>query len=177
MQIQDLKYPIGNFQKPTCITHEILDTWISEIETFPKRLTELVANLTEGQLNTSYRPNGWTIRQVVHHCAHSHANSFIRIKLALTEDKPTIKPYHEDRWAEMDDSKDLPIAASLKIIEGIHERWTVLLKHLSDEQLARTFIHPEHGKAFRIDENIGIYAWHCQHHLAHIQIALKAMSS
>ncbi|MCX8478527.1 MAG: putative metal-dependent hydrolase [Chitinophagales bacterium] len=170
----NLKYPIGNFQKPACITHEILDTWISEIETFPKSLKELVASLTEEQLNTTYRQNGWTIRQIVHHCADSHANSFIRFKLALTEDKPTIKPYHENRWAEMEDSKDLPIEASLKIIEGIHERWTVLLKHLSDEQLARTFIHPEHGKAFRIDENIGIYAWHCKHHLAHIQIALQA---
>jgi hypothetical protein len=100
-------------------------------------------------------------------------NSMIRFKLALTEEKPTIKPYYEDRWAELEDSKTMPIEASIKILEGLHARWTVLLKGLKDEDLGRTFIHPEHGKEFRIDENIGVYAWHCNHHLANITTLLN----
>jgi len=168
MNLEQLKFPIGRFKKPNIITKEILQDWIADIEVFPKRLSEEVANLSDLQLDTPYRPEGWTIRQVVHHCADSHMNSFIRLKLALTEESPIIKPYYEDRWAELDDSKNMYIIPSLKMLEGIHERWTKLLMNLSDEQLSRVFIHPEHGKSFRVDENIGIYAWHCNHHLAHI---------
>jgi uncharacterized damage-inducible protein DinB len=168
MEIEKLKFPIGKFEKPTTMTKDILTKWISDISTFPKRLLNEVVNLTDEQLDTQYRPNGWTIRQVVHHCADSHMNSLTRFKLALTEDKPTIKPYFEERWAELLDSKSMPIEPSLKMIEGIHERWTVLLNNLTDDQLERIFIHPEHGKTFRVDENIGVYAWHCNHHLAHI---------
>lgn len=168
MTLEQLKYPIGKFEKPTAITSDILNKWISDISTFPKRLSSEVKPLTDEQLDTTYRPDGWTIRQVVHHCADSHMNSIIRLKLALTEDLPTIKPYFEDRWAELSDSKNLPIDSSLKMIDGIHERWTFLLNNLTDEQLGRIFIHPEQGKTFRIDENIGAYAWHCNHHLAHI---------
>lgn len=168
MDIEKLKFPIGTFAKPTLITSDILNKWISDISTFPSRLSNEVKNLTDEQLDTQYRPNGWTIRQVIHHCADSHMNSLIRLKLTLTEDKPTIKPYFEDRWAELHDTKKMPIQPSLKMLEGIHERWTVLLNHLTEEQHARIFIHPEHGKTFRVDENIGVYAWHCNHHLAHI---------
>lgn len=168
MNLEQLKFPIGRFKKPNIITKEILQDWIADIEVFPKRLSEEVANLSDLQLDTPYRSEGWTIRQVVHHCADSHMNSFIRLKLALTEESPIIKPYYEDRWAELDDSKNMYIIPSLKMLEGIHERWTKLLMNLSDEQLSRVFIHPEHGKSFRVDENIGIYAWHCNHHLAHI---------
>ena len=168
MDIEKFKFPIGKFEKPTIITRDILNTWIAEISTFPERLSKAVINLTEEQLNTPYRPEGWTIKQVVHHCADSHMNSLIRLKLTLTEEQPTIKPYFEERWAELLDSKNMPIQSSLKIVEGVHERWIVLLNNLTDEQLARTFIHPEHGKTFRVDENIGLYAWHCDHHLAHI---------
>jgi len=168
MTIEQLKYPIGKFDKPSVITEDILKEWISDISTFPKRLLREVINLTDEQLDTPYRPNGWTIRQVVHHCADSHMNSLTRLKLALTEDQPTIKPYFEERWAELLDTKNMPIQPSLKMIEGIHERWTVLLNNLTDEQYGRIFIHPEHGKTFRVDENIGVYAWHCNHHLAHI---------
>ena len=169
----ELKYPIGQFEKPPIISKEILSQWISDISTFPSRLKSEVNHLTEEQLDTQYRPEGWTIRQVIHHCADSHMNSLIRLKLALTEDQPTIKPYFEERWAELHDSKNMPIEPSLKMIEGIHERWTVLLNNLTDEQYARIFIHPEHGKTFRVDENIGVYAWHCNHHLAHISETIK----
>lgn len=168
MTIEQLKYPIGQFEKPNEITKEILNKWITDISTFPEGLLKEVMYLTNKQLDTPYRPNGWTIRQVVHHCADSHMNSLTRLKLALTEDQPTIKPYFEERWAELLDSKSMPIEPSLKMIEGIHERWTILLKNLTKEQHGRVFIHPEHGNIFRIDENIGVYAWHCNHHLSHI---------
>lgn len=168
MVIEELKYPIGRFEKPAIITADTLSKWISDILYFPERLKNEVNHLTDEQLNTHYRPDGWTIRQVIHHCADSHMNSLTRLKLVLTEDKPTIKPYYEERWAELADSKNMPIEPSLKMIEGIHERWTVLLNNLTKDEYSRIFIHPEHGKTFRIDENIGIYAWHCNHHLAHI---------
>lgn len=167
--MEQLKYPIGHFVQPENITREHMDRWINEISTFPERLKSAVENLSDTQLDTAYRPEGWTIRQVVHHCADSHANSIIRFKLALTEDAPTIKPYYEDRWAELEDSRTMPVESSLWMLHGIHARWTVLLRGLSDEQLCRTFIHPEHGKVFRVDEkNIGVYAWHGNHHLAQI---------
>ncbi|MFA9194624.1 YfiT family bacillithiol transferase [Flavobacterium sp. FBOR7N2.3] len=168
MTLEQLKYPIGQFESPAKITKDILSQWIAAISSFPTRLKNEVNHLTNEQLDTPYRANGWTIRQVIHHCADSHMNSLTRFKLALTEDQPTIKPYYEERWAELLDSKNMPIAPSLKILEGIHERWTVLLNHLTEEQNGRIFIHPEHGKTFRLDENIGVYAWHCKHHLAHI---------
>jgi hypothetical protein len=168
MTFEQLKYPIGKFEKPEIITKDILAKWVLEISTFPKRLIDEVNLLTNEQLDTQYRPDGWTIRQVVHHCADSHMNSLTRLKLTLTENQPTIKPYYEDRWAELFDTKNMPIEPSLKILEGIHERWTVLLNNLTTEQYERIFIHPEHRKKFRVDENIGVYAWHCNHHLAHI---------
>lgn len=168
MPLEQLKFPIGKFERPSSITQEMIQKWISDISSFPARLTQEVALLTDEQLDTPYRPNGWTIRQVVHHCADSHMNSLLRFKLALTEDRPTIKPYREDLWAELTDSLEMPIQPSLLILEGIHARWTELLQSLTAKQLERVFIHPEHGKTFRIDENMGIYAWHCNHHLAHI---------
>lgn len=168
MTIEQLKYPIGKFDKPTVITKDILKKWISDISTFHKRLLSEVINLTDEQLDTPYRQDGWTIRQVIHHCADSHMNSLTRLKLTLTEDQPTIKPYFEERWAELLDTKNMSIQPSLKMLEGIHERWTVLLNNLTDDQLKREFVHPQNGKIFRVDENIGLYAWHCNHHLAHI---------
>ncbi len=168
MDIEKLKFPIGKFEKPEIITKNVLNKWISDISTFPKRLSNQVVNLSNEQLDTQYRPEGWTLRQVIHHCADSHMNSLTRLKLTLTEDQPTIKPYFEERWAELLDTKNMPIQPSLKMLEGIHERWTVLLNNLTDGQLKREFIHPQSGKIFSVDENIGLYAWHCNHHLAHI---------
>lgn len=168
MTIDNLKYPIGQFSKPTEMSQEILLEFIEDISSFPEKLKKEVQDLDDDQLDTPYRPGGWTIRQVVHHCADSHLNSLTRFKLALTEDNPTIRPYFEDRWAELADSKTMPIEASLKMIEGIHARWTVLLTSLTALELARTFFHPESNKQYRLDETMGIYAWHCNHHLAHI---------
>ena len=168
MNLEKLKFPIGKFEKPAVITKEILTEWISYISTFPERLQKEVLHLNEQQLDTPYRPAGWTIRQVVHHCADSHMNSFTRLKLTLTEDRPIVKPYLEERWAELSDSKSFPIHSSLKMLEGIHERWSFLLNNLTELDLKRIYIHPEHEAQFRIDEYVGLYAWHCNHHLAHI---------
>ena len=167
-ELDQLRFPIGKYINTTVIDSNGLKNFIADIQSFPKCLNEEVAHLNDAQLDTPYRPEGWTIRQVVHHCADSHMNSLTRFKLALTEDSPTIKPYYEERWAELADSKFTPIESSLKLLEGLHERWVALLNSLTELQLKRNFIHPEHGKSFQLDENIGVYAWHCNHHLAHI---------
>ncbi|TJZ61533.1 putative metal-dependent hydrolase [Sphingobacterium olei] len=166
--IEILKYPIGKFQIPTSITPELVEKWIETIEIFPHKLKAEVQNLTENELKKQYRPNGWTITQVVNHCADSHMNSLIRFKLALTEETPTIKPYCENLWAELSDSKHYRVDSSIIILEGLHARWTTLLKSLHHQDLEKEFIHPETQERISIKTNIGFYAWHCEHHLAHI---------
>ncbi len=166
--MEELKYPIGHYQKPNVFTKEILSEAISVIEQFPKKIKQEVEGLTDEQLDTPYRPHGWTVRQVVHHCADSHINAFIRIKMALTENTPTIKPYAEALWAELADGKTLPVQPSLSIIENVHLRWVTVLKNMKDEAFDRSFIHPEKGKELSLHESTGMYAWHCKHHLAHI---------
>ncbi|MEO6305324.1 MAG: YfiT family bacillithiol transferase [Bacteroidia bacterium] len=166
--MEELKYPIGHYQKPEAFTKEILNEAISIIENFPKKLKQETEHLTDEQLDTPYRPDGWTIRQVVHHCADSHMNAMIRVKLALTEDTPTIKPYAEALWAELPDTKNLPIHFSLSILEGVHFRWATTLKNMKEKEFDRCFIHPEKGRELSLHESTGMYAWHCKHHLAHI---------
>lgn len=168
MTTEELKYPIGHFERPEKISDEILSGWIAVIRDFPEKLRTEVFGMTNEQLDTPYRPGGWTVRQLVHHCSDSHMNSLIRFKLTLTEKEPIIKPYFEDRWAELPDSKSAPIESSLKTLEGVHERWTDLLQQLSKDQFSLTYIHPEQNKRFRLDESTGLYVWHCNHHLAHI---------
>ncbi|MDQ8003176.1 MAG: putative metal-dependent hydrolase [Pedobacter sp.] len=168
--IDHLKFPIGRFNAPEEITLVHTKGWIEVIESFPERLNTATAELSEEELEKQYRPNGWTIKQVVHHCADSHMNSFVRFKLALTEDTPTIKPYHENLWAQLSDYKT-PIASSIKILEGLHKRWVLLLENLNEADLEKQFIHPENNELISLKKNIGIYAWHCNHHLAHILIA------
>jgi DinB superfamily len=166
--MEELKYPVGHYQKPKVFTNEILREATSVIEQFPKKIKHEVENLTDEQLDTPYRPDGWTVRQVVHHCADSHMNAFIRLKLALTEDTPTIKPYAEALWAELADTKTLQVQPSLSIIENVHLRWVTVLKNMKDKDFERSFIHPEKGKELSLHESTGMYAWHCNHHLAHI---------
>jgi hypothetical protein len=176
MKEEQLKYPIGKFQMPGELTADLLHQCILDIALFPERLRNEVQHLREEQLDTAYRPEGWTIRQVVHHCADSHMNSLTRLKLALTEDSPTIKPYLEARWAELPDSMGMPVEPSLKMIEGIHERWVAVLRKVTYDQYKRVFIHPEHGREFRVDQNMALYAWHCNHHLAHITETKKRLN-
>jgi uncharacterized damage-inducible protein DinB len=161
------KYPIGQFQFEGEITPSVREDWIKEIERLPLKLKEAVKGLTDVQLNTPYRNGGWTVWQVVHHVADSHMNAYIRFKLALTEDKPIIKPYEEARWAELADYS-LPIDVSLALLDALHERWTALLKDLTSSELKKTFIHPESGE-ISLEKNIGLYAWHGRHHVAQIE--------
>lgn len=163
-----LRYPIGKFNAPETYTKEYLANRILEIAQFPEQLKKEVIHLTEEQIDTPYRKDGWTIRQVIHHCADSHMNCFIRLKWTLTEDTPTIKFYYEDRWAIGEDNLKMPIAPTLTLLEGLHFRLTYLMNGLSESDLNKSFIHPEHNASFKIKEIIGTYAWHGLHHLAHI---------
>lgn len=163
----DLRYPIGPWQRPTGpVTPEWRANHIRDIAELPAQLRAAVAGLSEAQLDTPYRPGGWTVRQVVHHVADSHANGFIRSKLALTEDTPTIKPYDEAAWAELPDAR-LPIDVSLRMLDAIHERWTALLRALPAARFAVPYQHPESGPQ-TLDTSISTYSWHGRHHVAHI---------
>jgi hypothetical protein len=172
MNNDDLRYPVGKFQRPGEFDAAQFQSFVSNIEQFPALVLQEVDSLTPEQLDWIYRPGGWTIKQVVHHCADSHMNAFIRTKLALTEDQPTIKPFLEAEWAKQVDY-DVPIIQSIKILEGIHLRWSVLLKSLEEEQLHRSFLHPENGKEWSLYFTIALYSWHCRHHLGHVKAAKK----
>ena len=171
--LDKLRFPIGSFKCPESVEAAQMSLWISEIESFPASINNLTKHLSAAELNWKYRPGGWSIKQVVHHCADSHMNCLIRFKLALTEETPTIKPYEESKWAELKDALTDDISASLQITEGIHSRWSVLLKNMSKEQFSMQYFHPESQKTFALDEITGFYAWHCNHHLAHIRQALS----
>jgi uncharacterized damage-inducible protein DinB len=162
----DLRFPIGKFNKNVEITAEMRREFIQTIADLPKKLAKVVENLSEEQLDTPYRLEGWTVRQTVHHVGDSHLNSLCRFKLALTEDTPTIRPYAEDLWAELSDSK-LPIDVSLKMLEAIHLRWSTLLDSMTDEDFGRKLIHPDSGE-FTLEQMLALYDWHSRHHTAHI---------
>lgn len=166
--LEKLKYPIGQPNIPDVIIKEHIENWIITIEEFPFKLQSLVKDLTQEQLDTMYRTDGWTIRQVIHHVADSHQHSYTRFKWALTEDKPVIKAYYEERWAALRDSKTAPIELSLNIITALHAKWVYFLKGLSQEELTSIFIHPADNSTVKLDTNIGVYAWHCSHHYEHI---------
>lgn len=163
---EDLRFPIGKFDAELKITKRLRNQFIEAIANYPDVLFEEIKNLWDDELDTPYRPEGWTVRQLVHHIADSHMNSYIRFKLALTEDAPTIRPYFEDRWAEIEDSK-MPIDASMKIIRGVHARWANVLNSMSDEDFRRRLVHPESGE-WTLEKMLGLYDWHGRHHLAHI---------
>ncbi|NDI34431.1 YfiT family bacillithiol transferase [Chengkuizengella sediminis] len=164
--MEDLRYPIGEFKHDAEITDKKLNLKIKQIEDAPKKLRNAVDGLSEEQLDTPYRPEGWTVRQVVHHLADSHMNGFIRFKWTLTEDQPTIKAYDEKRWAELSDSFE-DIQVSLSLLDVLHKKWVLLLKSLSPEDLEKTFIHPDFGLV-SLRKNVDLYAWHGEHHIAHI---------
>ncbi|TFV95713.1 putative metal-dependent hydrolase [Algoriphagus kandeliae] len=168
--IEFLKYPIGRFSMPE---NPNLQEAIAQIKKLPEYIQSAVSNLSEDQLDTPYRPGGWTVRQLVHHLADSHMNAFIRFKLALTEENPTIKPYDEAAWAKLPDSQ-LEIASSISILSSVHYKWVVLLDKMDDQDFSRTYFHPGSGQTQSLFEVTHMYAWHGQHHLAHIQhLALR----
>jgi uncharacterized damage-inducible protein DinB len=165
--MSDLQYPIGEFQWSGTASDDDRRRAIAAIAAAPAQLRAAVAGLTSKQLDTPYRPDGWTIRQVVHHVPDSHMNAYVRFKLALTEEQPTIKPYQEARWAELADTKATPVETSLALLESLHERWVMLLRSMSAEDFARTLNHPEMGVG-TLDRTLALYAWHGAHHAAHV---------
>lgn len=165
--MEDLRYPVGKYIVQP-FSEKQLGEWLTDIKFLPQHLENAILNLDEAQLNTAYREGGWTGKQVVHHVADSHMNAYIRFKLGLTEDNPAIKPYDEAAWAEMSDTKKLPINISLTIVHALHTRWYEILKNMSRDDLDRTVFHPEHKKTFTLWDLLGMYAWHSRHHVAHI---------
>jgi len=162
----DLRYPVGEFRMPAAVTAAMRAEAIAAITAFPMKMRDAVRGLTDAQLDTPYRPGGWTVRQVVHHVGDSHINAFVRLKLALTEDNPTVKPYDEKAFANLPDQR-LPIDVSLWLLDGLHARWAAVLNTLTPEQFARPLYHPEIG-AITVDYVVQTYGWHSRHHVAHI---------
>jgi DinB superfamily len=172
---KDPRYPIGKFKYRGPPTEEQREQMIVNIEKTPAAVRAAIAGLSEQQLETPYREGGWTVRQVIHHIPDSHMNAYVRFKLALTEDEPTIKPYAEDLWAKAADNKSTPIEVSLVLLESLHRRWVYLLRSLGAEDWKRSFRHPESGRLVPLEMNLGIYSWHGQHHVAHITELRKRM--
>ena len=165
--MQDLRYPIGRFTFLEEVTPDERQARITQIAEAPGKLRAAVARLEADQLDTPYRPGGWSVRQVIHHLPDSHINSYVRFKLALTEDTPVVKPYDEARWAELPDASTTPVEASLTLLDSLHQRWVRLLESMTDSDFQRSFRHPELGLV-RLDRNVALYAWHGRHHVAHI---------
>ena len=171
----DPRYPIGNYLPPQEVTPALRQQAIAAIADTPAKLRAAVKGLNDQQLNTPYREGGWTVRQVAHHVPDSHLNAYIRLRLALTEQEPTIKPYEEARWAELEDAKSAPIDVSLALLDSLHERWVRLWRSLKPEDYARTFRHPAHGVR-TVDWLLFLYQWHGRHHTAHITELRKQKS-
>ncbi len=153
---------------PDIFDQKQIDAWISEIEALPGQIKKATAHLTDEELNQTYRPGGWTLRQVVHHVPDSHINAYIRFKQAITEDVPVIRPYYEERWAETEEARDGDITLSIELLTGLHQRWVAFLRTLKAEDYQRKYIHPAQNKELTLSIMLGMYAWHGKHHLAHI---------
>jgi hypothetical protein len=164
---ESLRYPIGRFSVPSHVSDDNLKKWIAAFESLPSELAKSIENLTESQLDTPYRHGGWTVRQVVHHVADSHASAYTRIRLALTENSPAMPQYDQNAWAQLSDAKSAPLFFSLPLIEALHRRFALLLRCLTPEQWERTIVYPVRGE-LSLRALVGVYAWHGRHHTAHI---------
>ena len=171
-----LRYPIGNFEYGKKYTINDTRKHIRDIAELPKSLKKVIKKLRNGALDKPYRPNGWTARQVIHHLADSHMNAYIRMKLTVTENTPVIKPYEEQLWAEMEDSKHASAKLSIKLLSALHQRWVLFLSSLTDEDLERGYFHPGTKKTVLLQEAIALYSWHGKHHLAHIKLVASGKS-
>lgn len=163
------RYPVGRFTYDGDDSNAARAARINVLAELPAQLAASVRGLSPEQLDTPYREGGWTVRQVVHHVPDSHVNAYVRFKLALTETAPTIVPYDEAAWARLSDVRDVPIETSLVLLDALHARWVAVLRGMTDADFARTYVHPEHGRTFTLDEVLAMYAWHSKHHLAHVQ--------
>lgn len=175
MELDQLRYPIGKYEPQPFSTEKQL-LWINDIQQLPSLLQTAVQGLTDEQLLTPYRPEGWTVQQLVHHIADSHINAYTRFKLGLTETNPTIKPYDEEAWALLPDTAQLSIQLSIQILQAVHARLVVILNNMTLEEWERTVVHPEHGKQMSLWYLLGNYAWHGRHHTAHITRLRERMS-
>jgi uncharacterized damage-inducible protein DinB len=172
--MSDPRYPIGKFSFDGTLTANQKTQYLNDIEQAPGKLRDALKGLSDQQLNTPYRDGGWTVRQVTHHVPDSHMNAYIRFKLALTEDEPTIRPYMEDRWAELPEAKQAPIDVSLALLDSLHQRWTMMLRNISDADWKRNFQHPEMG-LLSLEKTLALYAWHGRHHVAHVTTLREKM--
>ncbi len=172
--IEDVKYPIGKFS-PESFSEERKNQWLLDLQFLPQELERSLLNLDNYQLNTPYRDGGWTVQQLVHHVADSHMNAYIRFKLALTEQTPTLKPYSEKDWANLQDVSAIPVNTSITLLHALHERWVAAIKNLSEEEWQRTLYHPEYKKEISLWNMLGTYAWHGKHHTAHINALRERM--
>jgi uncharacterized damage-inducible protein DinB len=163
----DERYPIGKFEMPMTITQEMRDEYVRQIAATPAALIRAVSGLSEEQLDTQYRAGGWNVRQVVHHLPDSHLNAYVRFKLALTEDEPTIRPYQEARWAELPEARSAGVEISLELLSAVHRRWVACIESLPPQAFQRRFRHPEIG-VMTLSEQLALYAWHGRHHTAHV---------
>ncbi len=170
----DERYPIGRFEPPSSFSSALREQYVKQLTRTPAEMRTAVYGLTDDQLDTPYRPGGWTVRQVVHHLPDSHLNAYVRFKLALTENEPTIRPYHEGRWAELPEARTGGTDLSLGLLEAVHRRWVACIEGLPDEAFQRRFRHPEMG-VMSLDEQLALYAWHGRHHAAHITGLRKRM--
>ena len=169
MLIENLQFPIGKYIPMESPKEHLLQQWKEDIGLFPTKVEDTIKNIPLEKLNWKYRPNGWMVKQVIHHCVDSHMNGILRFKLALTESTPTIKPFKQARWAQLNDALTDDVQESVMLLKVLHQKWVRLIKNLTEEQLKMEFIHPEYDKNFTLIESIGLYAWHCNHHLAHMK--------
>jgi uncharacterized damage-inducible protein DinB len=165
--VADIRYPIGKLEPKSGLSQEERKALIDQIAEAPARLREAVQGLTDEHLDIPYRPGGWTIRQLVHHLPDSHMNAYVRFKLGMTEEQPTIKPYEQHLWAELIDAKSSPIEPSLRLLESLHQRWVIFLRSMSASDFSRRINHPESG-LMPLERVLQVYAWHGRHHVAHI---------
>ena len=174
MNLETLKFPIGHYNSNKDPGNDLVNKWIETISEFPEKVENSIKKVSKEQLNYKYRPGGWTVKQVIHHCADSHMNCLLRFKWTLTENKPTIKPYFEDRWANLPDYQTDDLSDTLTLLKGVHKKLTTILRSLNKDQLLLEFQHPEYAKTYNLAETIGNYAWHCDHHFAHVKNGLNS---
>lgn len=174
--LEELKYPIGRYQKPDAFTPQLVQEWIAVLRVLPSWMDACIENLDAAQLEVPYRPGGWNTKQVIHHVADSHMNAYVRLKLALTEHNPTVKPYAEAEWAKLIDTDVVPVNVSVTMLHALHRRMVALLEHMDTAQWLRTYYHPDHQRSFPVWEMVALYAWHSRHHMEHIKRLRQRMN-
>ncbi len=173
-KLEQLRFPVGKFHTPKEFSEQDIANWKQTISDFSDKIDFFFKSIDSSQLRTPYRENGWNGFQVIHHCADSHMNAYIRFKLGMTEDAPEIRPYFEDRWAELPDATTENLEDSLMILKGLHRRWVIILNSIEYDDFNRSIVHPEYGRKYNLAQLLAMYAWHCNHHYAHLELIKKS---